>query len=56
MRFVLAAFSRSFAILPALVAVTLCAPLAVKGMLVDIFPQVDDPVMNHSEGGTCASY
>src|SRR5271165_4040640 len=45
MRFVLAALSRPFTVVVALVAVALCAVLALKRMPVDIFPQVGDPAI-----------
>jgi multidrug efflux pump subunit AcrB len=45
MRFVLAALSRPITVLVALVAIALCAVLALKRMPVDIFPQVGDPAI-----------
>src|SRR5947209_10167523 len=45
MRFVLAALSRPLTVVVALVAVALCAVLALKRMPVDIFPQVGDPAI-----------
>jgi multidrug efflux pump subunit AcrB len=45
MRLVLAALSRPFTVVVALVAVVLCAILALKRMPVDIFPQVGDPAI-----------
>src|SRR5215813_2003670 len=45
MRLVLAALSRPFTVVVALVAVALCAALAVRRMPVDIFPQVGDPAI-----------
>src|SRR6202795_4847203 len=45
MRFVLAALSRPVSVVIALVAVALCAVLALKRMPVDIFPQVGDPAI-----------
>ena len=45
MRFVLAALSRPVTVVIALVAVALCAVLALKRMPVDIFPQVGDPAI-----------
>src|SRR2546426_7484101 len=45
MRFVLAALSRPVTVVMALVAVALCAVLALKRMPVDIFPQVGDPAI-----------
>jgi multidrug efflux pump subunit AcrB len=45
MRLVLAALSRPVTVLVALVAVALCAILAVERMPVDIFPQVGDPAI-----------
>src|SRR5438270_2863862 len=45
MRFVLAALSRPVTVVVALLAVALCAILAVKRMPVDIFPQVGDPAI-----------
>ncbi len=45
MRFVLAALSRPFTVVVTLVAVALCAALALKRMPVDIFPQVGDPAI-----------
>jgi multidrug efflux pump subunit AcrB len=45
MRLVLAALSRPITVLVALVAIALCAGLALKRMPVDIFPQVGDPAI-----------
>src|ERR1700675_920311 len=45
MRFVLAALSRPMTVVVALIAVALCAVLALKRMPVDIFPQVGDPAI-----------
>ena len=45
MRLVLAALSRPFTVVAALVAVALCAGLAMQRMPVDIFPQVGDPAI-----------
>jgi multidrug efflux pump subunit AcrB len=45
MRLVLAALSRPITVMVALIAVALCAVLAVKRMPVDIFPQVGDPAI-----------
>src|ERR1700693_541099 len=45
MRFVLAALSRPLTVVVALIAVALCAILAVRRMPVDIFPQVGDPAI-----------
>ena len=45
MRLVLAALSRPVTVLVALVAVALCAILAIERMPVDIFPQVGDPAI-----------
>src|SRR5260370_18387347 len=45
MRLVLAALSRPVSVVVALVAVALCALLALKRMPVDIFPQVGDPAI-----------
>src|ERR1700692_1504454 len=45
MRLVLAALSRPFTVVAALLAVALCAALALKRMPVDIFPQVGDPAI-----------
>src|SRR5271168_4512133 len=45
MRFVLAALSRPLTVAVALVAIALCAALAMKRMPVDIFPQVGDPAI-----------
>ena len=45
MKFVLAALSRPLTVIVALVAVALCAVLALKRMPVDIFPQVGDPAI-----------
>ncbi|HVP00323.1 MAG TPA: efflux RND transporter permease subunit [Bryobacteraceae bacterium] len=45
MRLVIAALSRPITIVVALVAVALCAGLALQRMPVDIFPQVGDPAI-----------
>ena len=45
MRLVLAALSRPITVLVALVAIALCAYLAIHRMAVDIFPQVGDPAI-----------
>jgi multidrug efflux pump subunit AcrB len=45
MRLVLAALSRPFTVIVALVAVILCATLALRRLPVDIFPQVGDPAI-----------
>ncbi|HYK89660.1 MAG TPA: efflux RND transporter permease subunit, partial [Acidobacteriota bacterium] len=45
MRLVLAALSRPITVVVALIAVALCAVLAVQRMPVDIFPQVGDPAI-----------
>src|SRR5580704_8259754 len=45
MRLVLAALSRPLTVAVALVAIALCAILAVRRMPVDIFPQVGDPAI-----------
>jgi multidrug efflux pump subunit AcrB len=45
MRIVLVALSRPLTVVVALVAVALCAILALKRMPVDIFPQVGDPAI-----------
>jgi multidrug efflux pump subunit AcrB len=45
MRLVLAALSRPVTVVVALIAVALCAGLAIQRMPVDIFPQVGDPVI-----------
>src|SRR3954452_4729141 len=45
MRLVLAALKRPISALVAVVAVALCAFLAVRRMPVDIFPQVGDPAI-----------
>jgi multidrug efflux pump subunit AcrB len=45
MRLVLAALSRPITVVIALIAVALCAVLAVQRMAVDIFPQVGDPAI-----------
>src|SRR5580700_4298632 len=45
MRLVLGALSRPFTVVAALVAVALCAALALQRMPVDIFPQVGDPAI-----------
>jgi multidrug efflux pump subunit AcrB len=45
MRLVLAALSRPFTVVVALIAVALCAGLALRRMQVDIFPQVGDPAI-----------
>src|SRR3954462_12794623 len=45
MRLVLAALSRPFTVVVALIAIALCAILALERMPVDIFPQVGDPAI-----------
>jgi len=45
MRLVLAALSRPITVVMALVAIALCAILAIERMHVDIFPQVGDPAI-----------
>src|SRR5512141_1423277 len=45
MRLVLAALGRPMTIVVALIAVALCAVLAVQRMPVDIFPQVGEPAI-----------
>src|SRR5450756_1712856 len=45
MRLVLAALSRPMTVLVALIAIALCAVLALERMPVDIFPQVGDPAI-----------
>src|SRR5437660_12520700 len=45
MRLVLAALSRPMTVVVALIAVALCAVLALERMPVDIFPQVGDPAI-----------
>lgn len=45
MRLVLGALTRPFTVLAILLAVVLCAGLALKRMPVDIFPQVGDPAI-----------
>ena len=45
MRFVLAALSRPLTVVVALLAIALCAVLAIERMPVDIFPQVGDPAI-----------
>jgi multidrug efflux pump subunit AcrB len=45
MRLVLAALSRPLTVVVALIAIALCAALAVKRMPADIFPQVGDPAI-----------
>ncbi|MBZ5578927.1 MAG: efflux RND transporter permease subunit [Acidobacteriia bacterium] len=45
MRLVLAALSRPLTVVVALVAIALCALLAIQRMPVDIFPQVGDPAI-----------
>jgi multidrug efflux pump subunit AcrB len=45
MRLVLAALSRPFTVVVALLGVALCAILALRRMPVDIFPQVGDPAI-----------
>jgi len=45
MRLVLAALSRPITVVIALIAVALCAVLAVRRMPIDIFPQVGDPAI-----------
>jgi multidrug efflux pump subunit AcrB len=45
MRLVLAALSRPMTVVIALIAIALCAVLALERMPVDIFPQVGDPAI-----------
>src|SRR3981081_1490039 len=45
MRLVLAALARPITVVVALIAITLCAVLAIQRMPVDIFPQVGDPAI-----------
>src|SRR4029078_12533374 len=45
MRLVLAALSRPITVVIGLIAIALCAALALKRMPVDIFPQVGDPAI-----------
>src|SRR3954462_13552059 len=45
MRLVLAALSRPLSVVVALIAIALCAALALQRMPVDIFPQVGDPAI-----------
>ena len=45
MRLVLAALSRPITVVVALIAIALCAILAIQRMPVDIFPQVGDPAI-----------
>jgi multidrug efflux pump subunit AcrB len=45
MRLVLAALSRPITVVVALIAIALCAALAIQRMPVDIFPQVGDPAI-----------
>ena len=45
MRLVLAALTRPITVVVALVAIALCAALAIQRMPVDIFPQVGDPAI-----------
>ena len=45
MRLVLAALSRPITVIVAIIAVALCAILAIERMPVDIFPQVGDPAI-----------
>jgi multidrug efflux pump subunit AcrB len=45
MRLVLAALSRPITVIVALIAIALCAVLALERMPVDIFPQVGDPAI-----------
>ncbi|MCX6625386.1 MAG: efflux RND transporter permease subunit, partial [Acidobacteria bacterium] len=49
MRLVLAALSRPLTVVAALIAIALCALLAVQRMPVDIFPQVGDPAIYVSQ-------
>ena len=49
MRLVFAALSRPITVVVALVAIALCAALAVQRMHVDIFPQVGDPAIYVSQ-------
>src|SRR5450432_1784515 len=45
MRLVFAALSRPITVVVALIAIALCAALALQRMPVDIFPQVGDPAI-----------
>src|SRR5437588_1983604 len=45
MKLVLAALARPITVLVALLAIALCAVLAIKRMPVDIFPQLGDPAI-----------
>src|SRR5260370_17637257 len=45
MRLVLAALSRPMTVVVALIAIALCAVLALERMPVDIFPEVGDPAI-----------
>src|SRR5437868_14329388 len=45
MRLVFAALSRPVTVVVALIAIALCAALAIERMPVDIFPQVGDPAI-----------
>src|SRR6202521_4586211 len=45
MRLVLAALTRPIPVVVALIAIALCAALAIERMPVDIFPQVGDPAI-----------
>src|SRR5918912_2075885 len=45
MKLVLAALTRPITVVVALIAIALCAGLAIQRMPVDIFPQVGDPVI-----------
>jgi multidrug efflux pump subunit AcrB len=45
MRLVLAALTRPITVVVALIAIALCAALAIQRMPVDIFPQVGDPAI-----------
>src|SRR5438045_7548083 len=45
MRLVLGALTRPFTVLAVLLAIVLCAALALQRMPVDIFPQVGDPAI-----------
>src|SRR5262244_1292980 len=49
MRFVLIALRRPVTVVIALIAIALCAVLAVQRMPMDIFPQVGDPVIYVSQ-------
>ena len=49
MRLVLAALSRPITVVVALLAIALCAVLAIQRMPVDIFPQVGDPAIYVSQ-------